>query len=146
MTARPSGDPGPDLVRRLFAEHADGHFDAVLACVHPEILWEVEGVPAREFYAGRAGTLALLADMRDVFGDHWTRVDDATTLPDGRVLMTATLLARSPEGDVPVRDYRALFTLRDGLVSRFEDATEMPHDTARSPETGSGSDCPSRGS
>ena len=114
-----------EVVRALFAAHAEGRLDDFMSLIHPEMLWEPEGYDTRPFYVGREGSLALLGAVRSSLGDHYIRVDDVVpTGAEGQVHVKAAIVLRAPAGDRVEREFEALITVRDGFVSRFEDVPE----------------------
>jgi ketosteroid isomerase-like protein len=116
------GHEEPDdagVIRAMFAAHGAGALEQMLALVHPEVVWE-PSTPARSFYVGREGTLALVHDLAAVFGDFYVDVHQVTRVADGRLLVRGVAMRRTPAGELADLVFQFLVSVRDGRVVKLQ--------------------------
>jgi ketosteroid isomerase-like protein len=119
---RAMSEENVELARKAIDALNRGDFDALLACLSPDVLWgALEGVPGMdELYRGRAGVrewIELLSEVTDD-GIH-AEIEQITDLGDERVLIAVALTARGRGSGVPF-EYRTwqIVWFADGLITR----------------------------
>jgi ketosteroid isomerase-like protein len=113
-----------DVIVAMFAAHGAGRVDEFLSLIHPEVLWQPSTRPARPFYLGREGTVALLEDMATVYGDFYVQCQRFTDLQGGRILVRGLLVRRTTSGEEPDRVFQTVMTVRDNLIARLEEVDD----------------------
>ena len=110
------------LARKAIDAHNRGDFDALLAFLSPDVVWEaLEGVPGiGELYRGRAGAREWIELMWENAeeGVH-IEIEQITDLGDDRVFIAVVLTARRRGSGVPF-EYRTwqIVWFADGLITR----------------------------
>ena len=110
------------LARKAIDALNRGDFDALLAFLSPDVVWEaLEGIPGiGELYRGRAGVRGWIELMWENAeeGVH-IEIEQITDLGDDRVFIAVVLTARRRGSGVPF-EYRTwqIVWFADGLITR----------------------------
>jgi ketosteroid isomerase-like protein len=121
-TAEAMSEENVALARKAIDALNRGDFDALLAFLSPDVVWEaLEGVPGiAERYRGRAGVREWIALMWENAeeGLH-IEIEQITDLGDDRVFIAVVLTARRRPSGVPF-EYRTwqIVWFADGLITR----------------------------
>jgi ketosteroid isomerase-like protein len=117
-----------ELVRQAYAAYGRGDVDAVLACMSPQIEWEIPGVPAIPFTGKRHGTeqvadyfrvaQAELAVREFAAKEFVTQGDKVVVLGHGA--WTAKATCQDFESD-----WVHIFTIRDGRIAAFREFMDV---------------------
>jgi uncharacterized protein len=111
-----------EIVGRLIDAWNQRDQQAALAEMHPQC--EVRGVEARETLRGHAGVAAGFRDWFEAFEQFAIEPEDFVAHGD-RVLVPMRQRARGKGSGLEIEErFYQLFTLRDGMVFRFEEYSE----------------------
>jgi ketosteroid isomerase-like protein len=111
-----------EIVRRLIDAWNQRDLEAALEGMHPQC--EVRGVEVRETLRGHDGVTAGFREWFEAF-DEFTIEPENFIAHGDRVLVATRQRARGKGSGLEVEQrFFQLFTLRDGLVFRFEEYTE----------------------
>lgn len=106
-----------ELVRSVYARWARGEWAA--DALDPDIEWSMPHPGGQ--VRGRQAALAFLRMFMGSWAEYELRVDEVRSLGPGRVLVLFTERGVGRGSGVPAEGHRAaLWTIRDGLVTRFE--------------------------
>jgi hypothetical protein len=108
----------------MFAAHAEGRVEDFLSMIHPEVVWQPGTRPARPFYLGRDGTLALFWDMAQVYGDFYLDRLRFADVGGGRVLVRGLIVTRASGAQDPDAVFKTVITVRDNLIVRLEEVDD----------------------
>lgn len=97
-------------VRELVRAHKAGDIDAMLAVVHPDVVWQPLTRPGKSVYVGRDGIRQMVADVGRTIGPSWIEVESYAEAVD-RVILTGALATSS--SSVPVT---IVMIMRNGLI------------------------------
>jgi ketosteroid isomerase-like protein len=98
--------------------------DAFIACVHPDVVWEVSDevtVDLGGVYRGRAGVREWFEkSFLEVWENFHVEVEEITEAPDGRVFLGMLATARGSGSGVVVEGPRAwqVCWFADGMITR----------------------------
>lgn len=111
-----------EIVGRLIAAWDQRDLRAALKEMHPQC--EVRGVEARETLRGHDGVAAGFRDWFEAFEEF--TIEPESFISDGdRVLVPMRQRARGKGSGLEIEQrFYQLFTLRDGMVFRFEEYSE----------------------
>jgi ketosteroid isomerase-like protein len=112
-----------EIVRRLIDAWNQRDLQAALEDMHPEC--EVRGVEVRKTLRGHDGLAAGFRDWFEAFEEFTIEPEDFIEHGGDRVLVPMRQRARGKGSGLEVEQrFYQLFTLRDGMVFRFEEYTE----------------------
>jgi ketosteroid isomerase-like protein len=111
-----------ELVRASVEAFNRGDYEAWLATIDPEIVFEPLRAPIEGAYRGQAGIRAYLADTTESFEVFRIEHSDVRDLGNERVLAIGTVHLKTKESgietDVPTA---AIASTRDGLMTHWKD-------------------------
>jgi len=111
-----------EIVDRLIAAWGRRDLESALDEMHPRC--EIRGVEARETLRGHEGVAAGFRDWFEAF-EEFTIEPESFTLDGDRVLVAMRQRARGKGSGIEIEQrFYQLFTLRDGMVFRFEEYSE----------------------
>jgi ketosteroid isomerase-like protein len=117
-----------ELVRQAYAAYGRGDVNEVLACMSPQIEWEIQGVPAIPFTGKRHGTdqvadyFRLTGEQLVVreFGAKEFIAQGDKVIVLGHGAWTARVTGQDFESD-----WVHIFTLRDGRIAAFREFMDV---------------------
>jgi ketosteroid isomerase-like protein len=115
-------DPNIEIVGRAIDAWNQRDLQAALEVMHPQC--EVRGVEVRETLRGHDGVTAGFRDWFEAFEEFTIEPENFIAHGD-RVLVPMRQRARGKGSGLEIEQrFYQLFTLRDGMVFRFEEYTE----------------------
>jgi ketosteroid isomerase-like protein len=115
-------DANIEIIGRLIDAWNQRDLQAALKAMHPQC--EVRGVEVRETLRGHDGVAAGFRDWFDAFEEFTIEPEDFIAHGD-RVLVPMRQRARGKGSGLEIEQrFYQLFTLRDGMVFRFEEYSE----------------------
>jgi len=117
-----------ELVRRACEAWARGDFEAWLAALHPDVVWDSShfaGWEEGSVYRGRAQVRAFLVDEWRAGWEHYdARVEDVTGVGDQVLVLWSQRMAEAG-GDAPFEVHSAqVCSVGDGLILRMDNYTD----------------------
>jgi hypothetical protein len=109
--------PNEATVVAMAAAHREGRIDAMLATIHPDVVWYPWSRPGLSVYRGHEGIRQMIADMRAANGIYGIDFDDVTETTPGQVTATGRIVREDNGGEASVE---FAIEMRDGLVSEVE--------------------------
>jgi ketosteroid isomerase-like protein len=117
-----------ELVRQAYAAYGRGDVNGVLACMSPQIEWEIQGVPAIPFTGKRHGTDQVADYFRlageqlvvRAFGPKEFIAQGDKVIVLGHGAWTARVTGQDFESD-----WVHIFTLRDGRIGAFREFMDV---------------------
>jgi ketosteroid isomerase-like protein len=97
-----------------------GDFDAWVACLSPDVVWESPSVPGfKEVYRGRGEAREWIVEVLELWKGVHTEIEQITELSKDRLLVAFVRTARGRASDLPVEmhDWSVLW-FADGLITR----------------------------
>lgn len=122
-TAHPLVKSNVALVERYFAAFGAGDIDAALSCVHPDAVWHVDGDPevvTVGILKGRDAVRRWLERFPDGFRPLAFSVDRLIGEGDDVIGFGRFRHQVEPTGAIVDSDYALRFTIRDGLIGRYQ--------------------------
>jgi uncharacterized protein len=120
--------PHRETLERGFAAWNSGDVDALLATLHPEIVWEPSGLfpGLRRRYEGHEGVRRFWRDFRDPW--EWIEIQfsELRDLGPNSVLVHVHFQARGRGGIEVEQDFGQLYDVRDGLLTRMHSYGTWP--------------------
>lgn len=120
---RPAKDENLTLIERYFAAFGAGDIEAALECIHPDAIWHVDGDPAvvtAGIIRGRDAVRHWLERFPTGFRPLSFSVDRLIA-EDADVIALGRFRHRVQPTDAIVdSDYAIRFTVRDGLIARYQ--------------------------
>jgi ketosteroid isomerase-like protein len=106
-----------EVVRSIYERWATG--DYAEDAFHPDVEWSMPHPGGQ--VRGREAAMAFLREFMGTWEGHTIEIEEIRALGEGRVLVLFTERAVGRGSGVPTEVHPvAIWTLRDGLVTRFE--------------------------
>jgi ketosteroid isomerase-like protein len=106
-----------DVVRSVYERWASG--DNAIDAFHPDVEWTTPHPGGQ--VRGREAVAAFLRELMGTWEGHTLEIEELRALGDGRVLALFTERGFGRGSGVPTESHpAAIWTLHDGLVTRFE--------------------------
>lgn len=100
----------------MWRAHQEGRIGAMLALVHPDVVWRPLTSTGRSEYRGYQGTIQMLDDIRAAIGEYRMEFEELHQLPAGNVMGLGRVYRKVDGEEVAGPPVEALFGFRDGLV------------------------------
>jgi ketosteroid isomerase-like protein len=117
-----------ELVRRAYAAYGRGDVNGVLACMSPQIEWEIQGVPAIPFTGKRHGT-DQVADYFRLAGEQLLvrefEAKEFIAQGDKVIVLGHGAWTTRVTGQDFESDWVHIFTLRDGRIAAFREFMDV---------------------
>jgi hypothetical protein len=118
--ARSAGLPPAAVAVELLSAIIAGRTGDMVALTAPDVTWRSAVRPGLTLYEGHEGIRRYAADLRAAWDPFRIEIDTVGNDEPGQATVRVRVIRRGEHGDLPPMLVRAVFTVREGLVTAME--------------------------